>query len=92
MSVASSFGNLKHRAVAFPNVAAGFFDNVDTTIPLTATIVFTSIPILTNAADVGAGQVFSVLINNTGPNNYFLVVCNETGEDLEGVVNIWYTE
>jgi hypothetical protein len=91
MSVASSFGNLKHRVVAFPSVAGGDAVKVDTEIPITATIVFTSLPILTNAADVGAGQVFSVCINNRD-SKYTLVVCNEAGEDLAGVVTIWYTE
>lgn len=93
MSVASSFGNLQHRMVAFPSVAAGDEIDVDTHIPLTATILFTSLPIIDSDVDVGGGASWSVLIKQSlTTNTYILVVSNVVGEDLFGVVNVWYNE
>jgi hypothetical protein len=94
MSVASIFGDLKFRAVTF-GVLANTIVYIDTFIPLTAEILFTTLPISTDNADIAGNTMTFLLVRDTqyNPTTYTLTAKNAAaGEDFTGVVNIWYTE
>jgi hypothetical protein len=87
-------GFLLRKSVVFTDVLPGSSQSFNTTIPLTATIFFTSLPIITNDLDI-KGTNFNVSISDSiyeFPTTYALIVSNfEGGEDVGGYVNIWYS-
>lgn len=93
MSVGSSFGNLKLKVVEFDTEGTSIY--LDTFIPLTATIFFTSLPIVTSGGgivDISPTFLLSSMITYN-PDNYSLFINNLTGgEQMIGFIKIWYTE